>query len=72
MRMRYSWIKDKRGMGVVTTAFPVAAEPAAMVDLSVLNCIANKARDPAWKIGDQAMKKAAFGITSAMTRGCSE
>ena len=27
----------------------------------LLNCVANKARDQAWKIGDQAMKKAVYG-----------
>jgi hypothetical protein len=69
MRMGYSWKKGNRGMGV-TFAVRVSTEPGATVDLSVLNCMANKARDQAWKIGDQAMKKASYGRTSAMTRGC--
>ena len=70
MRMGSSWKKDKGGMGVVTTAFPGAIELAAQVDLSVQNSVTNKARDPAWKIGDQAMKKGTVRITSPMTRGC--
>jgi hypothetical protein len=64
-----SWKKDNRGMGV-TAAFPVAAEPAVTVDLSVLYSVANKARDQAWKLGDQAMRKAVSGDASAMNRGC--
>ncbi len=69
MRMRYSWKDDKQGKGV-SMAFPVAVEPTMTVDLTVLNCISNKSRDNAWKIGDQAMKKGDTGAGSGITRGC--
>jgi hypothetical protein len=62
MRMVFSTKEQKRGMGV-TSAVPVATELADAVDLSVLNCIVNKARDQAWKIGDQAMKKTPLVIS---------
>jgi hypothetical protein len=68
MRMVSSWKKDKRGKGV-TTAFPVAAGIAVKADLSVLHSTMNKTRDQAWKIGDQAMKKAAREDAPA-NRGC--
>jgi hypothetical protein len=71
MRMESSWKKDNLGRGV-SMAFPVTAEPAVRVDLSVLYCVANKARDQAWTLGDQAMRKTAYGDISALTRGCSE
>jgi hypothetical protein len=61
--------KDMRGMGV-TTAILVAAGRAATVDLSVLNSVANKAKDRAWKLGDQAMRKCIGGDASAINRGC--
>jgi hypothetical protein len=63
MRM-VSSLKDKSRMGFST-------EPAAMVDLSILNSVANKTRDQAWKIGDQSMKKGAIGeAASGTSRGC--
>jgi len=71
MRMESSWKKDKLGEGVSMT-FPVAAEPAVRVDMSVLYSVANKARDQAWTLGDQAMRKTCCGDISAMTRGRSE
>lgn len=64
--------RDKFGTAVTRTAVPVAPGPATTVALSVFNSIANKARDNAWKIGDQAMKKGAFEIASGITRGCFE
>jgi hypothetical protein len=66
MTMGPSWRKDKCAMGVFRTAVPGAARSAATFALSVSKSTANKARDNAWRIGDQAMKKAAFGTT----RGC--
>jgi hypothetical protein len=71
MRMGSSWNKDKLGMDV-TAPSPVTAEPAGEVDLSEQNSIVNKARDQAWRIGDQAMKKAPQGSTYDMFRGCFE
>lgn len=62
MRMISSWKKDKRGTDA-SPAIPVAAESAPTIDLSVINCTANKTRDDAWKIGDQAMKKTDLGMT---------
>jgi hypothetical protein len=50
-------MKDKRGMGVDMTAFFVATVPVASLAVSLLNCIANKARDQAWNLGDQAIRK---------------
>lgn len=72
MRMGSSWKMDKRGMGVVTTAFLVATVPVASDAVSGLNCIANKARDQAWKLGDQAMNKVVSGNTSLTIRGYSQ
>jgi hypothetical protein len=69
--MESSWKKDNLGRAV-SMAFPVAAEPAVRVDLSVLYSVANKARDQAWTLGDQAMRKTVCGDASALTRGCSE
>jgi hypothetical protein len=63
--------KDKRRK-VVSMTIRIAPVPAAKIDLSSLNCVANKARDKAWKIGDQAMKKAVYGDINTMTRGCYE
>ncbi|HEY3420768.1 MAG TPA: hypothetical protein VGK23_09465 [Methanomassiliicoccales archaeon] len=68
MRMGSSWEKDKLRMGV-TTAILSASVPGAEADLSEQNCIANKARDQAWRIGDQAMNKGTLGLSSR-SRGC--
>ncbi len=57
MRMGASLMKDKRGMGVGMTAHSFATVPVASLAVSSLNCIANKARDQVWKLGDQAMQK---------------
>ncbi len=65
MTMGSSWKKDKRGMTVLRTTVRGAARPAATIDLSVSKSTANKARDNAWRIGDQAMRKSA----SATIRG---
>jgi hypothetical protein len=70
MRMKYSFEKDKRGMDV-STAVLFATESGKTIDLSALNSIANKARDQSWKIGDQAMNKAASVNISPTIRGCS-
>ena len=69
MRMVSSLVKDKRGMGVSKTAFFVAMVPVASLAVSLLNCIANKARDQAWNLGDQAMKKIP-GTASVLIGGC--
>lgn len=66
MTMGSSWKKDRRGMCVMRTTNPGAAGSAATVVLSVSKSNSNKARDNAWRIGDQAMRKAA----SATIRGC--
>lgn len=50
-------------MDVVSMAIGVAAEPVAAVKLSSLNSISNKAKDQAWNIGDQAMRKGALRTT---------
>lgn len=55
MRMGNRWKKDKRGMGVVKTSIPVAAEPAGGFALSVLNCATNKPR-----IGDSRADRSAI------------
>jgi hypothetical protein len=57
MRMGASLMKDKRGTGVGMTTHSFATVPVASLAVSSLNCIANKARDQVWKLGDQAMKK---------------
>lgn len=67
MRIRSSGKTDKRGMRVVTTAILVATVPVASDAVSGLNCIANKSRDLAWNLGDQAMRKIDFYPT---VRGC--
>ncbi len=69
MTIRYSGKNDNHGMGVGTVA-PVAAKPAALVDMAILNCSANRARDRAWIIGDQAMRKDSTGSLDSRTRGC--
>jgi len=61
MRMGASIMKDKRGTGVGLTTFSFATAPVASLAVSSLNCIANKARDQAWNLGDQAMKKVIGG-----------
>ena len=71
MRMESSWNQDKLGKGV-SMPFPVAAEPAVRVDMSVLYSVANQARDQAWTLGDQAMRKTGCGDISALTRGRSQ
>ncbi len=62
--------KDKSRMGVAT-ALIVAKEPTATVDQSVLCQGANKTRDRAWTIGDQAMKKNCYENVSSQSGGCS-
>jgi len=69
MRMVSSLVKDKRGMGVSKTAFFVAMVPVASLVVSLVICMANKARDLAWNLGDQAMKKIS-GTSSPLTGGC--
>jgi hypothetical protein len=71
MRMESSWNQDKLGKGV-SMPFPVTAEPAVRVEMSVLYSVANKARDQAWTLGDQAMRKTHCGDISALTRGRSQ
>jgi hypothetical protein len=61
MRMGASLMKDKCGMGVGMTASSFATVHVASLAVSSLNCIANKARDQAWNLGDQAMKKVIGG-----------
>jgi hypothetical protein len=61
MRMGASIMKDKRGMGVGKTVLSHATVSVASLAVSSLNCIANKARDQAWNLGDQAMKKVIGG-----------
>ena len=68
MRMESSWNQDRLGKGV-SIPYPVTAEPAVRVDMSVLYSVANKARDQAWTLGDQAMRKTCCGDISAITRG---
>ena len=69
MRMVSSLVKDKRGTGVSMAPFFVATVPAASLAVSLVNCMANKARDLAWNLGDQAMKKIS-GTASPLTGGC--
>lgn len=69
MRMVSSLVKDKRGMGVSVTTFFVATVPAASLAVSLVNSMANKARDQAWNLGDQAMKKIP-GTASLLPGGC--
>jgi hypothetical protein len=59
--MGASLMKDKRGMGAGKTASSFETVPVASLAVSSLNCIANKARDQAWNLGDQAMKKVIGG-----------
>jgi hypothetical protein len=66
MTMGSSWKKDKRGAAVITTTVADAAGSAAKAVLSVSKSTANKARENAWRIGDQAMRKTASGTI----RGC--
>jgi hypothetical protein len=54
----------------VATAFLVAKEPTPLVYPSVLYPNANKTRDRAWTIGDQAMKKDS-NVDVNQTGGCS-
>jgi hypothetical protein len=66
MTMGSSWKKDRRGMRANTATVRGAAGSAAKIALSVSNSTANKTRDNAWRMGDQAMKKTPSGTT----RGC--
>ena len=70
MRMGKILENDRRWSGVVSTAALVAPGYAKRWTLSVLNRTTNRTRDNAWKIGDQAMNKTAFGTISALARGC--
>jgi hypothetical protein len=67
--MGSSWKKEKRGVDV-TAAIPAVMEPVATADPSIMNCVGDKVRDNAWKVGNRAIDKEAFGTASATTGGC--
>lgn len=69
MRIGSLMKKNDRGLGAVT-ASPVAVENSVAFELSVFYRVLNKARDQAWKIGDQAMKKAVSRDSCSINRGC--
>ena len=70
MRMGKILENDSRWIGVVSTAAVVATSYAKTWALSVSNRTANRSRDNAWTIGDQAMNKTASVTASANARGC--
>jgi hypothetical protein len=61
--------KDNRGLDVITASRAVPETPLA-VEISVFYSVLNKARDQAWKMGDQAMKKAVSRDTHSIKGDC--
>lgn len=61
--------KENRGRGVMM-ASRTEAETSSAFEISVFFGVLNKARDLAWKIGDQAMKKTSGLNPSISTGGC--
>jgi 5-carboxymethyl-2-hydroxymuconate isomerase len=62
MMMGFSRENCRLGIGI-KTALTVATETIEAAGLFVVNSISNRTRDQAWRMGDQAMRKASFGST---------
>jgi hypothetical protein len=69
--MRMGTPRNEVGRGMrVTADIPVSDKPSVAVDLSFLKSMKNEARDRAWMLGDQAMKKAIGEGSYTIYGGC--